>query len=102
MPEVFGQPTSLKSSSTAATTSTRADLGPLHARHRIEVDAQLVGMLEVLGAHRVRVQLQAGEVREPGERRGVARHDLLGRAPDGKRSSTVSIQGGRLLGARFW
>jgi polyisoprenoid-binding protein YceI len=27
-------------------------LRPLDARHRIEVDAQLVGMVEILGAHR--------------------------------------------------
>ena len=34
-------------------------------------------MIEVFGAHRVRVQLETSEVREPGERRRVARHDLL-------------------------
>ena len=37
-------------------------------------------MLEVLGAHRVRVQLEARQVGEPGERRGVARNDLVGGA----------------------
>ena len=38
-------------------------------------------MLEIFGAHRVRVQLETSEVREPGERRRIARHDLLRRAP---------------------
>ena len=56
------------------------DLRPLDARHRVEVDAQLVGMLEVVGAHRVRVQLEAGEVGHPGEVGRMARHDLVGAA----------------------
>src|SRR5688572_662539 len=59
-------------------------LSPGNPRHRVEVDAQLVGMLEVLRPHRVRMELQAREVREPGERRGVARHDLLRCAPRGE------------------
>ena len=57
-----------------------ADLGPFHARHRIEVDAQLVGMIERLRADRMRMQLQAGEVRHPGEVGGSAWHHLLGAA----------------------
>ena len=54
-----------------------ADLAPRDARHRIEIDAQLVGMIEIVGAHRMRVQLEAGEVGHPRERRGIARHDFL-------------------------
>ena len=42
-----------------------ADLRPLDAGHRIEIDAQLVGMIEIVGAHRMRMQLEAGEVRHP-------------------------------------
>jgi hypothetical protein len=63
------------------------DLLPADPGHRIEVDAKLVGMIEILGAHRMRMQLEAREVREPCERCGVARNDLVGAAPDGKRSS---------------
>ncbi|OLC58683.1 MAG: hypothetical protein AUH76_16750 [Candidatus Rokubacteria bacterium 13_1_40CM_4_67_11] len=62
-------------------------LRPLDAGHGIEVHAQLVGMVQVLGADRMRVQLEAGEVGEPRQRSGVA---------------TTSIHGGRASGARFW
>jgi hypothetical protein len=37
-------------------------------------------MFEVLGAHGVWMQLEAGEVRQPGERSGIAGHHLLGAA----------------------
>jgi hypothetical protein len=56
-----------------------AHLVPGHTGHRIEIDPQLVGMVEVLGAHRVRVQLEAGEVGHPGQRRGIARHHFVRR-----------------------
>src|SRR5204863_1086 len=36
-----------------------ANLVPAHARARVEVDAQLVGVLEVLGADRMRVEIDA-------------------------------------------
>ena len=55
-------------------------LVPRHARHGIEIDAQLVGMIEIVGAHGMRMQLQAGEVGHPDERGRVSRHHLLGRA----------------------
>ena len=58
----------------------RTHLRPPDARHRVEVDAQLVGMVEVIGAHRVRMQLQAREVGHPCQRGGIARHHLLGGA----------------------
>ena len=63
-------------------------LRPRHARDRIEVDAQLVGVIEIVGAHRMRVQLEAGEVRHPRERRRVARHDFFGGAPGGEAAAT--------------
>ena len=47
------------------------------ARDWIEVDPQLVGMLQILGTYGVRMQLEAREVGEPGECRGIAWHDLL-------------------------
>ena len=54
---------------------------PFDSGHRVEIDAQFVGMLEVFGAHRMRVQLEASKIGEPGERRRVTRYDFLGRAP---------------------
>ena len=57
---------------------------PTRRRHRVEVDAQLVGVLEIAGADRVRVQVDAAEVHHPGELRGVADHDLLGGAARGE------------------
>ena len=58
---------------------------PLHARTRIEIDAQLVGMIEIVGAHRVRMQLDAAEVDDPRQSSGVVDDELLGGAPRGKR-----------------
>src|SRR5262249_52294326 len=55
-------------------------LSPRDSGHRIEVNTQLVGMLEIPGPYRVRVQLEAAEVREPGQRRRIVRHALLRRA----------------------
>ncbi len=40
---------------------------PADARHGIEIDAKLVRMIEILGAYGVRMQFEAGEVREPDE-----------------------------------
>ena len=59
------------------------DLPPVDAGHRVEVDAQLVGVVEVLGQHRMRVEVDAAEVDHPGQRGGVADHHLLGRAARG-------------------
>jgi hypothetical protein len=59
-------------------------------------------MLEVVGAHRMRVQLEAGHVghpREVGRVRGTTSSALR---PDGKRIVATSSSGGRLAGARFW
>ena len=103
-PDVFGQPRRPCSSRTSRTmsatwrTSSNATPGA-----GIEVDAQLVGMIEVVGAHGVRVQVDAAEVHDPEELRRVAHDDLVrGAARRGSASSTVSIQSGRLSGARFW
>jgi hypothetical protein len=56
-------------------------LRPLDARPGIEIDPQLVGVIEGLGAHRVRVQIDAAEVDHPRELRRVAHHQLVGGAP---------------------
>ncbi len=60
-------------------------LRPLDARHRIQIDTQLVWMIEIFRADRMRMQLEAGEVRHPGEGRGISRHHLVCGAAGGKR-----------------
>jgi hypothetical protein len=45
------------------------------------VDSKLVGMVEVLGTDRVRMELETAEIGEPYEIRCCARHDLVGAAP---------------------
>jgi hypothetical protein len=57
---------------------------PRGPRARIEVDAQLVGMLEVVDAHRMRIQVDAPEVDDPQKLRRVAHDHLLRRAPRGE------------------
>ena len=53
---------------------------PGHSRSRIQVHAELVRMLEVVGAHRVRVQIDAAQVHDPEKLRRVPSHDLPGGA----------------------
>jgi hypothetical protein len=61
-----------------------AHLSPLDPGYGIEIHPQLVRMLEVFGAHRVRVQLDTGEVGKPGERGWVTRYHLISAAARGK------------------
>ena len=61
-----------------------AHVGEGDAGTGIEVDAQLVGVVQVGRAHRVRVELEAAEVRDPGETRRVVDDQLLGFTPRGK------------------
>src|SRR5262249_42390769 len=49
---------------------------PADAGTGIEIDAKLVGVLEVVGPHGVRVQVDAPEIHDPQELRRVAYHDL--------------------------
>ena len=91
-PDVFGQPDQPDRLERLARDERHlADLRPLHARDRVEVDPQLVGMIEVLGADRVRVEVDAAEVVDPGKARCVVDDDLVrcpprregqGRRPD--------------------
>jgi len=60
------------------------DLLPTDARHRIEVDAELVGVLEIGRARRVWVEVDAAQVDDPRELRGAFDDDLLRRAPGWK------------------
>ena len=85
-PEVLGQPTSPRSVSVARTTpATSRTCGHSTPGTGIEIDAHLVGVIEVLGAHRVRMQLEARQVGHPDQRGGITRHDFLGRAAGRKR-----------------
>ena len=52
---------------------------PLHSGAGIEVDAQLIGVIEIVGANGMRIQIDAAEVHDPEELGGVAHHDLLRR-----------------------
>ncbi len=54
---------------------------PGDPRRRIEVDAQLVGMVEVAAARRPRVEVDDAEVDGPDEVGLVVGHELLGGAP---------------------
>jgi hypothetical protein len=61
-----------------------AGLGEARARLRVEVQAQLVGVVGVVGAVRPDVEAQTGEVDRPGDVRDVGRHERSrGRAVDG-------------------
>ena len=76
-------------------------LCPFDSRHGVEVDAQFVGMLEVLGAYGVRVQLKAGKIGEPGEGRRITRNDLVGRAARREAQFDYLDPGGPALGRPF-
>ena len=98
-PLVLGQPRRPSSPSSAFTssatrrTSAHATPGP-----GIEIDAQLVGVIEIAGAHRVRVQLDAAEVDDPREAGRVVDDDLLGGAARRKRQRHGAQPGGPVLG----
>ena len=70
-----------------------AHLVPADAGRRVEVDAQLVGRVEVGAPRRPRVEVDHAEVDRPHEVRGVVGDELLGGAPgrerDGRRLQPV-------------
>ena len=61
-----------------------ADVGEGNVGTGIEIDAELVGVVQVGRADRVRMQLEAAEVGDPGEARGVVDDELLGLATGGE------------------
>ena len=69
---------------------------------RVEVDAQLVGMVGVGAAYRPRVQVETSQVDRPQDVGHVHRAQLLGVRPLGNATVTVSSQSGRDGGTRFW
>ena len=79
-PEVFGHPTRPRVFKRRVDDARDfLDLRPLDAGNRIEVNAKFIGMVEIVGPNRVRVELEAGQVGHPCERRRVTRHDFLRR-----------------------
>ena len=70
---------------------------------RVEVDAQFVGAVGVVAAHRPGVEGEAAEVGGPQRRRRVSVGQISSALrPLGKAMWAVGIQSGRFLGARFW
>jgi hypothetical protein len=71
---------------------------PAHARAGVEIDAQLVRMIEVVGAHRVRIQVDAPEVHHPQKLRRIP-HDNLSRRPPRRKAQLHRLDPlGALLG----
>ena len=60
------------------------DLRPFHAGHGIQVDSELVRVVHVGRADRMRVQVDAAEVDHPGQRGLVRDHHLVRGAAGGK------------------
>jgi hypothetical protein len=60
-------------------------VGPADSRTGIQIDAQLIGMLKVGRPHRVRMQLNAAQVDDPGQPVGFINHQLLSSASRRKR-----------------
>ena len=74
------------------------DVVPGHARDRIEVDPKLVGMVEVVGADRMRIEVDAAEVGDPREARRIVQDDLV-RGPAGReRQGRGPDEVGQVLG----
>lgn len=56
------------------------DAPPGNPGHRIQVDPQFVGVVEVVGKHRVRVEVDAAQVDRPRQSRGIVDHRLGSRS----------------------
>ena len=98
-PEVFGKPTSPWASSTSCTTpATWRTASNGTPGLRIEVDAQLVGVVDVVAADRPRVQVEAPEVHRPHEVGDVDRAQLVGGAAARERDPHGLQPLGALLG----
>jgi hypothetical protein len=53
---------------------------PGDSRAGIEINAQLVRMIQIVRANRVRVELDAAQVNNPGKTSRVINHDFFGNA----------------------
>ena len=61
------------------------NLRPRHAGNRIQVDPQLVRVIQVLGTDGMGIEVDATQVDDPGQLRGIAHHDLFRGPAGGKR-----------------
>ena len=79
-PEVFGQPDEPHRLERFLRDHRHvADLRPADARHGVQVHPQLVGVVQVVRANGMRIEVEAAEVHHPGETRRVVDDDLVGR-----------------------
>ena len=67
-----------------------ANVGKRHAANRIEIDAELVWVIEIVRTHRMRMQLEARQVGHPDERCRVARYDFFGN-PAGRKTQRDGV-----------
>ena len=103
-PDVFGKPDeAVLREHLAGAAGDRAHLVEVDVGHRVEVDAQLVGAVEVAAAHRPRVPVDHAEVDAPGEVGRVVDDELARGAPAREAGrSRSSATSGALSGTRFW
>src|SRR6202012_2175782 len=59
------------------------DLPPRHTGHRVEIDAEFVGVVEVVGKNRMWVEVDAAKVDCPGQAGRVVDDGLFGRGTGG-------------------
>ena len=78
-----------------------ADRGPGNAWARIEIDAQLVRMIQIIAAHRVWVEVDAAQVDHPRKLGEIRDDDLVGGAARGKRQLHRLYPIGPLVGSAF-
>ena len=84
-PDVLGHPTRPRSVSVGLDyTRDLAHLRPDRPRYGIQVDAQLVGTIEIVGTDRVGVQLETRAGWPADKRPRRSRHHFFGAAPDGE------------------
>ena len=75
-----------------------ANIIPADAGNWIEIDAQFVGMIEICGAHRMRVQFDAAKVHNPGQPGWIIDHDFFGSAAGRERQCDRTQPSWPLLG----
>src|ERR1700689_2613666 len=74
-----------------------SNIVPTHARSGIKIDAQLVGMVQISRSNRMRVQLNASQVHNPGQSGSVV-HDEFFRCSAGRKSQGNSAKPVRMVG----
>ncbi|MFZ0296739.1 MAG: hypothetical protein WAM13_00170 [Candidatus Sulfotelmatobacter sp.] len=79
-----------------------ANIVPTDAGNRIQIDAQFIGMIEIAGAHRMRVQFDAAKVHNPGKSGCIIDPNFFGGTAGRERQSdSPQPVWTRVSGARF-